>query len=610
MPHSSFIRSIGSAVFVLIAAFVLASCSLADEPAPAGPVEVGPLPGQESKLLPASLPDLADGAQIFADHCAACHGLSGKGDGPQSAGITQAGGHVPDLTDPAFAHASSPRVWFETITNGNMAKLMPPWSQSLTDQQRWDVTYYVTTLGTSPDTLNQGKAAYASTCQTCHAADGSQNGLTDAAKMSALSAQDIYNQYITSGSDGVHTFGDKIDEPTRWSLVGYVRSFSYNAASQVAAAATPTPTSQPTTQPTVIPTLEGTPGTPAQTTEATAEPTIEPTAAADGTLGSVSGKVSNDTAGAAVPADLSVTLSGLALDANGNVGEFLNKKASITADDLYRFDDLPLDKGKSAYVVTVTYNGLQFENFQQVDPASPSIDLPLTIYESTSDPSAVSLDAVHYFFTQHQTSLLVVQVMIFSNGTDKAYVSASALPTGQKPSVAFGLPADATSVSFDTGDLGTRFARSGDLVYDTQPLLPGQGSDTISATYIVPYNNGRDFSFPIQYPTGLVNVLAPPEMQLNGDSFVKGADKSFQSRDAQRVHQTKPSGRADGWLPHRGRSSILRHLAGRSGSAACAADHQCHRILAGASQCDSGRACRSARRRGQRGAAATDSGAG
>src|SRR5512135_2936976 len=85
---------------VLAFAFVLSACSLADEPEPAGPVQVGPLPGQESKLAPAALPDIASGGQIFAEHCAGCHGPTGAGNGPQAAVINQQGGHVPDFTDP------------------------------------------------------------------------------------------------------------------------------------------------------------------------------------------------------------------------------------------------------------------------------------------------------------------------------------------------------------------------------------------------------------------------------------------------------------------------------------------------------------------------------
>lgn len=546
MIRSSFIRWIGGAVIASLAVCTLAACSLADEPQPAGQVEVGPLPGQESKLAPASLPDLADGAQIFAQHCAGCHGETGKGNGPQSAGITQGGGKLPDFTDPAFANASSPKDWFAIVTSGNMAALMPPWDQTLSDQQRWDVTYYVTTLSQAPGALETGKTAYTANCQQCHGEKGTDKGLNDGAKMAALSNQTIYDQYVVNGTDGVHTFGDKIDEATRWALIGYVRGFSYHTAAQVAAAATPTaaPSPTPTVEQTTAPTQEGatsapagseTPGTPAPTA------TTAPTAAPAGT-GNVSGKVSNGTPGGQVPPDTTVKLSGLQLDASNNVNQFINQTATVSADGSYRFDGLPFDKQNAAYVVTVTYNGLQFDNFQRIDPTTPTMDLPITIYEVTTDPAVVKLDAVHYFFTAHQTSLLVVQVMIFSNTSDKAYISSSRLPTGQAASVAFGLPTDANSVSFDSGNLGERFITWDNLIYDTQPLLPGQGSDTVSAQYIVPYNdNSRDFTFPIQYSTTLINVLTPPEMTLSGGSFTKGPDKSFNGQTLSAYTMNNPS---------------------------------------------------------------------
>lgn len=43
----------------------------------------------------AAAQDVARGAEVFADHCAVCHGMSGKGDGPMAETLTVP---LPDLT--------------------------------------------------------------------------------------------------------------------------------------------------------------------------------------------------------------------------------------------------------------------------------------------------------------------------------------------------------------------------------------------------------------------------------------------------------------------------------------------------------------------------------
>lgn len=40
----------------------------------------------------------ARGADIFIDHCALCHGIHGKGDGPRSAFFVPGGQYIPDMT--------------------------------------------------------------------------------------------------------------------------------------------------------------------------------------------------------------------------------------------------------------------------------------------------------------------------------------------------------------------------------------------------------------------------------------------------------------------------------------------------------------------------------
>jgi len=93
---------------------------------------------------PDTAPDLALGAQVYAENCTRCHGTSGKGDGEmvQTGQVTG----VVDFTDPQTAQGATPQQWYEIVTNGRLDKLMPPWVDKLSDMERWSVTNYVYTL--------------------------------------------------------------------------------------------------------------------------------------------------------------------------------------------------------------------------------------------------------------------------------------------------------------------------------------------------------------------------------------------------------------------------------------------------------------------------------
>ncbi len=127
---------------VLTLLFASACGGLAGEPE-----VVATLPSQSrapSVAQPASEPpdefDLELGAQIYAENCTRCHGISGMGDGEfvLSGEVTA----IPDFTDPASITGKTISDYFQVITNGNMAALMPPWAGSLSETERWAAAAY------------------------------------------------------------------------------------------------------------------------------------------------------------------------------------------------------------------------------------------------------------------------------------------------------------------------------------------------------------------------------------------------------------------------------------------------------------------------------------
>ena len=83
------------------------------------------------------------GRAMFVESCALCHGERGDGHGIRREGLTRP---PRDFTDPAWRQSTSPRRVFFAIREGIKGTAMPPW-RNLSDQDVWDLTAYVLSLG-------------------------------------------------------------------------------------------------------------------------------------------------------------------------------------------------------------------------------------------------------------------------------------------------------------------------------------------------------------------------------------------------------------------------------------------------------------------------------
>ncbi len=91
--------------------------------------------------------DVAKGKAKYQELCAACHGASGKGDGPAAAALqTKPRNH----TDAAYMNKLKDQQIFDIIKKGGQgvgkSPLMPAWAGQLTDAQIRDVVAYIRTL--------------------------------------------------------------------------------------------------------------------------------------------------------------------------------------------------------------------------------------------------------------------------------------------------------------------------------------------------------------------------------------------------------------------------------------------------------------------------------
>ncbi len=95
---------------------------------------------------------LSQPALLFADTatanykelCVKCHGVSGKGNGPEAATLNP---RPADYTDCKKMTKDSDETLFKIIKGGSQSvgrsKEMPPWGEALTDQEIHDLVAYV-----------------------------------------------------------------------------------------------------------------------------------------------------------------------------------------------------------------------------------------------------------------------------------------------------------------------------------------------------------------------------------------------------------------------------------------------------------------------------------
>ena len=94
--------------------------------------------------LPSRPPSLARGVAVYRERCAACHGESGRGDGPKAAHLK--GPPPANLADPAVMRGSSLLEIYRKIAIGVPGTAMPEFAEDVSEEDRWAVAAYVATL--------------------------------------------------------------------------------------------------------------------------------------------------------------------------------------------------------------------------------------------------------------------------------------------------------------------------------------------------------------------------------------------------------------------------------------------------------------------------------
>jgi len=239
-------------------------------------------------------------------------------------------------------------------------------------------------------------------------------------------------------------------------------------------------------------------------TETAASPAV-PSAPMAGTAfpaqpGTIRGVVTNGTPGGSIPGGIEVLLSGF-----DDEQEAFQQTTTTADDGTYVFNDVPAVSGR-IYGVTVAYKDVPYYSdgtYLAEDEAPP--DLPVTIYDTTTDPAVLSIERLHVLFDFASAGeVQVIELWVVSNSGDRTVVAAP-----ERGVIEVSLPEGAADLAFEDGSSADRYIQTAGGFGDTQPVVPGQGTSQFIFSYRLAYDGSLTFSRPSDLPISAVVVLLP-----------------------------------------------------------------------------------------------------
>lgn len=499
---------------VILAAFIT-GCNFtlaADITPPPGysPSTEQPLEPSETSgpLYPLLSPDPGKGAAIYQEKCAPCHGPAGLGDGPQG---DQLPNPVPAIGTSQLVRQASPAKWYEIVTKGNLDRFMPPFV-SLSDRQRWDVVSYVWSLSTSTEAIEQGRDLFQSNCASCHGTAGRGDGpeasgdlpdFTQQEFMANKSDTELFDAITTGSGPGMPGFSDQLVEDQRWALTAYLRNLSFVTGEGIA-------------QEQVAETAEAT----VNQVESTSEQDTSSADLLELGNGSISGEVVNGTSGT-IPSGLEVQLHGF-----DHTSIVVTGTVSLREDGTYLFEGVDMLEGR-IFLTSVDFEDVTYTSEAvAVENNQTELDLPIQVYDPTTDQSVLKIDRLHYFFelVDDQT-VRVVELFIISNPSGKTLIAEDS----SKPVLEFQVPPGALNLQIQDGELGNRFIRTDRGFADTIPIRPGSGAYQLLFSYELPFERSLEFSKSLTQPVNSVVILVPEDgISVKGETIQDGGIRDVQ----------------------------------------------------------------------------------
>ncbi len=103
-------------------------------------------PSSQANPITPSSQSITAGKAVFMQYCVRCHGVSGKGDGPEGLLLNP---HPADLIEQAAPGVLTDAQLFDWITNGLPGTRMPAWKNAIPETDRWNLVIYIRFLAQS-----------------------------------------------------------------------------------------------------------------------------------------------------------------------------------------------------------------------------------------------------------------------------------------------------------------------------------------------------------------------------------------------------------------------------------------------------------------------------
>lgn len=424
-------------VALLLMALTLASCGgLGGEPEIMATVPSSEAAQGVTVARTGWQPDIENGARIFAERCVECHGVDGDGQGE----LVLAGSVAQplDMKKRAQVAQKSPLEWFDIITKGVIANLMPPWENALSEKERWDLALYSYTRAYDEELLALGERIWRERCGDC-----------------ALPQliPPVFSDVEYGAKVNRELFGEALTDAEAGAAVAYARMASLAPGDGQSAPA------------------------------------------ADDAVDQIRGIVVQGTADGVLPVDMVVQLRYGNADAGFRVNE-----AITDGDGGFRFDDIPL-LPEYDYAVGAIYKGRLYSQRVSAAELRGGANGPtITVYDETNDPLAVRVARVNISIEPLTleglgAGLYISQMLTYRNEDDRVYTSGRGFDDGRDAALLIQFPEGARLLS---GDEGGRYVvieameRLPDSVIDTLPVLPGEVHQ-VNLAYWLPYASGAQF---------------------------------------------------------------------------------------------------------------------
>lgn len=425
----------------------------------------------QETAVPTTPPDAAAGLAIYNERCAVCHGEMGDGQGQQA---VQAGLQPPSFAEPTYRLTADPARMFDVISNGNVANGMPPFgvgsSNPLSEADIWNLVALAYSFSTRPDDIAAGEALAAELGAEPDTWPGLDYwfGRSGEAILADLESENVL---------GIDLAG--LSEAEKLSLIDYGRSLHYRYTDPLTAFA---PIAQAT----------------------------------------LSGQVINGTTNDTVTeGEVRLRAFNLQLEVLYSETVPLNEDGTFS----FALENVPPDW---VFLADVVYGDLSFNSSPaQVSNTQPAAQMPIFVFETTSDPTVVQIDQLRMLLSFTQDQLLVSELYQFSNADAAVFVGEAG--SADQGTVEIQLPAGAANVQFQRGFGTTQesFIPADEMIQtetgwaDTVPLRPGASSSILLVSYALPYSDGLLLAHPLAYPVGNATTILPQVgVELIGEDWV------------------------------------------------------------------------------------------